>query len=216
VYFRTYGPRNSVRPWLVVVGIIFLTLAIGTAATIYFAGQGNPSRSTVPFAVTLPLLPNESETLSPPGSNGSSEQFLLTWHSSVPIELTLESPAGCAKLAGPCWSTSILESWDASTSGYWIGSGPFHYPLQCLLKNPQNVSATVTVSTSATSTNPTHLSLLIEIVLGAGAAGLFVVGGLAVFLGLFLRADPYGPEPPVVPRSADDVEELYPGPPPDH
>jgi hypothetical protein len=205
-----------VRPWLVVVGIIFLTLAIGTAATIYFAGQGNPSRTTVPFGATLTLLPGESETLSPPGSNGTAEFFTLTWYSTVSINVTLQSPAGCTKASGPCWGLSVLDSWKAGTSGVWASSGPFHYPLQCLLKNPQNVSAAVTVSTSATSTHPTHLSLLIELVLGAGATGLFVVGGLAVFLGLFLRGNPYGPESPEVSRSADDVEELYPRPPPDH
>jgi hypothetical protein len=204
-----------VRPWLVIVGIIFLTLAIGTASTIYFAGQGNPIRSTVPFGATLLLLPGETETLSPQGSNGTAEHFSFMWHSTVSINVTLQSPAGCTTASGPCWSTSILASWDA-TSGSWASAGPFHYPLQCLLMNPENVSATATVSASATSTHPAHLSLLIELVLGAGAGGLAVVGAVAVFLGLFLRENPYGPDEPVVSRSADDAEELYPGSPPDH
>jgi hypothetical protein len=205
-----------VRPWLVVVGIIFLTLAIGTATTIYFAGQGNPVRSTVPFDLPLTLTPGENETVNPAWSNGTSELFSLTWHSSVPVEVTLESPAGCATRSGPCWSTSVLDSWDATTFGMWGGHGPFHYPLQCILENPENVTASVTVTSIASSTNPSHLPLLVELALGAGAAGLFVVGGLAIFLGLFLRSDPYGPEPPVTPRTPEDVEELYGRSPPDH
>ena len=60
------------------------------------------------------------------------------------------------------------------------------------------------------------LSLEFDLLLGAGAAGLFLVGALAIFLGLFLRGDPYGPRLPLVSRSADDVEDLAQDDPPDH
>jgi hypothetical protein len=206
-----------VRPWLVVVGVIFLTLAVGTGATIYFAGQGNPSRSTVHSGPqTLLVGPSETETLSLPGTNGSSEQFSFSWGSTSPVAVILESPAGCASSSGPCWSASTFAIWKSNTSGIWTGSGPFHYPLECVLQNSHSDPTNVTTRSSATAMNPTHLPLLIDIVLGAGAAGLFVVGGLAVFLGLFLRGDPFGPEAPILSRSADDLEETFREPPPDH
>ncbi|MGC2289464.1 MAG: hypothetical protein WA688_06365 [Thermoplasmata archaeon] len=204
------------RPWLVVVGIVFLTLALGTGATIYFAGQGNPSRTTSPFGLTLVVPSNESESVNPPGSNGTGEQFSFAWQSTGLLQVTLESPAGCTRPSGPCWNTSILAAWKANTSGTWAGSGPFHYPLQCLFTNAETDSPTVTLKSSASSTHPTPLSLPVEIVLGAGAGGLFAVGALAIFLGLFLRGDPYGPEAPVISRSPDDLEDLSRDPPPDH
>jgi hypothetical protein len=206
-----------VRPWLVVAGIIFLTLAAGTGATIYFAGQGNPARASAPIGpITLPVGPDGSETLSLAGVNGTAEVFSFSWHSTSPVAVVLDSPNGCSTPSGPCWGATTLDTWSSNTSGNWTGSGPFHYPLQCLLKNTHTDPSNVTLKWRASSTSPTHLSLAVEIVLGAGAAGLFAVGGLAVFLGLFLRSDPYGAEPRIVSRSADDMEELSRGPPPDH
>ncbi|MGA7862372.1 MAG: hypothetical protein WCB19_11060 [Thermoplasmata archaeon] len=60
------------------------------------------------------------------------------------------------------------------------------------------------------------LSLEFDLLVGAGAAGLFLVGVLAIFLGLFLRGDPYGPRLPLVSRSADDADEMAQDDPSDH
>jgi hypothetical protein len=60
----------------------------------------------------------------------------------------------------------------------------------------------------------TPLSTGFELLLDASAGALLAVGGVLVFLGLFLRGNVYGPPPPVVSRSADDVEEIARGGPP--
>ncbi|MCI4353590.1 MAG: hypothetical protein L3K14_09475 [Thermoplasmata archaeon] len=194
------------RPWLVVIGLLLLTLAAGLAASLYFAAQGNPTTSTTDTGPTTFLIaPNETQTLLIFGFNGTSEQLNLSWSSTGAIQFVLQSPAGCS---GSCWTTSTLATWPSNSSGNWKGSGPFHYPLLCQLKNLGLRSASASVHARTTATSATHPSLGFEVILGAGAAALFAVGGVAVFLGLFLRGNPYGPPRPLAPRSAEDVEEL--------
>jgi hypothetical protein len=201
-----------VRPWLVVVGVVFLTLAGGTLAILFLGGDGNPTTVVTPYA-PFSLGPNVSQSLTLDGSNGSSEQFSLVWHSSAPIIVSLLEPQACS---GNCSQGRVLFSWPSNLSGAWSGTGPFHYPLQCLVRNTATHSSTVSLTGRAVASTPTHFGLEVEVILGSGAAGLFLVGGLAIFLGLFLRGDPYGPRPPLVSQSADDVEEIAEEPPPDH
>lgn len=203
------------RPWLVVVGVVFLTLGAGSVAALYFGGQGTITTTRVP-PLSFALGSNASDTLTLEGENGSSEQFHLSWHSSVPINVVLESPQGCAGPSGPCWPTTTLASWPDSPSGGWNGSGPFHYPLLCLMLNHHSTAANVSITGAASAQTPFHENLAFEVILGASAAALFVVGGLAVFLGVFLAEDPYGPSPSLVSQSAEDVEELTRDPDPPH
>jgi hypothetical protein len=203
-----------VRPWLVVIGVVFLTLAAGIVAALYFAEDGTPTLSTVvtpypPFS----LGPNAVEHLTFGGTNGSSEQFNLVWHSSGAIVVILEQTQLCT---ASCGGEQVLVNWSSNTSGAWSGPGPFHFPLQCVLENSQAVSSTVTLTGRSVASNPNHLGLDVELLLGAGAGGLLLVGGLAIFLGVFLRGDPYGGRPPIVSRSAEDAEEIARDAPPGH
>ncbi len=205
---------NDVRPWLVVVGIVFLTLAAGTLATLYFAGAGNPTVTSVatPYP-TFALWANETLILPFSGPNGSAEQFSLAWHASSRIGLVLEAQRSCV---ATCVPSRVLANWSSNTSGNWRGAGPFPYPLLCVLRNLQSHLTNVTLTGRAVATNPTRLSWMFEVVVGAGGVGLVVVGGISLFIGLFLRGDPYGPDPPLVSRSADDAEALAREPPPAH
>jgi hypothetical protein len=197
-----------VRPWLAVIGVIFLTLGVGLASTLYLGAQGTVTSSTFDTApIPFLLSPNESESLTLPGANGTTESFQLVWTSALPIRVTLGSPKGCAGPAGPCWNASTLVTWASSRSGQWSGAGPFHYPLICTVVNPGADGSNVTVASRSAATSTARPSVLFEVVLGTAAAALFIVGGLGVFLATFLRADPYGEPLSLGPRSAEDLED---------
>ncbi len=204
------------RPWLVVVGIVFLTLGIGSATTLYLGDQGAVSSSNGTGPISFPLGSNSSEVLTLQGTNGTTEHFRLQWAASSPLSVELESSAGCSSDGTTCWPSDVLVQWSGSTSGDWTGAGPFHYPLLCVLKNLNSDPSAVTVSGRASAETSVHETLVVSLVLGLSAAALFVVGGLAVFLGLFLASDPYGPPAPPVSRSADDVDEILDEPGPRH
>jgi hypothetical protein len=192
-----------VRPWLVVIGLLFLTLAGGTVAALYFAAAENGNVVTYispPYAATL--APNQTVALPFDGPAGNSETFTLSWHAVAPIHVVLEQSTPCAS---SCPTGPVLVVWASNATGTWTGHGPFHYPLLCLLTNPQTRATNATVLGRAVSTYPSPLPWVYELLLGAGAAGLFLVGGVSVFLGLFLRGNPYGPPSPVVSQHPDDV-----------
>lgn len=196
------------RPWLVVVGIVFLTLGIGSATTLYLGDQGSVSSTNGTGPISFPLGSNSSEVLTLQGTNGTTEHFRLQWAASSAIAVELESSAGCSSGGSTCWPSAVLAQWSGSASGVWAGAGPFHYPLLCVLKNSNADPSAVTVSGRASAETPVHETLVVSLLLGLSAAALFIVGGLAVFLGLFLASDPYGPAAPPVSRSAEDVEEI--------
>jgi len=203
-----------VRPWLVVLGTLFLTLGLGTGAALYFSGQANPIlTTTVTPPLNYSLAPNQTDVAFLAGSNGSSEVFHFSWHSSAPLDVLLQEQEPCK---APCGDRQLLVNWSVNRSGTWEGFGPFLYPLICVLTNDHGTPVNVSVSSRADSTAPSHVSLLFALILGGGAAALLIVGGLAVFLGVFLRGDPFGPDPPVVSRSPDDVEEWARDPPSNH
>ncbi len=204
------------RPWLVVVGIVFVTLGAGSLAALYFGDQGSVSATNGTGPVTFPLASNASEVLTLQGTNGTTEHFDFAWSSSSIIWVQLEWSAGCAPGGVGCWPAETIALWNANQSGDWTGTGPFHYPMLCILRNTNSDPATVTVSSRATAETAVHVTLVFALVLGLSAAGLFVVGGIAVFLGLFLASDPYGPSPSLVSRSAEDVDEVVEGPDPRH
>jgi len=195
-----------VRPWLVVIGMVFLTLALGSAATLYFAIQGTSTVSTtVTSPPTFSVGAHGTQVLFFSGSNGSSERFSLSWHSTGPLSVQLEEPPTCA---ASCGDRLLLWSWPSNLTGAWAGNGPFTYPLVCVLQNLLSRTANVTLTARVVATTPTHPSLGFVVIVGAGAGALFIVGGLAIFLGLFLRGNPYGLQAAPVSRSAEDVEEL--------
>jgi hypothetical protein len=203
-----------VRPWLAVIGVIFLTLAGGILAALFLSGGGNLTVVTTPSPYRLFLSgPNGTEELPFNGSLGTSEQFSLVWRSSSPVQVILEQTSPCYS---PCPTGPVLIDWPSNVSGSWSGTGPFHFPLQCLVENMRSQPANVTLTGRAVSSTPIPLSLAVELLLGAGAGGLFIVGGLAVFLGLFLKADPYGSPTVLVHRSPDEPDELGLGHPPIH
>lgn len=200
------------RPWLVVIGVVFLTLAGGTMAVLFFGGDGNPTTVVTPYP-SFNLGSNETEYLPLDGSNGTSEQFSLVWHATSPIGVTLVETEPCSL---NCSLGLTLVSWSSSTSGTWTGTGPFRYPLHCELRNNATQTVSASLTGRAVASTPTHFGLEVEVILGSGAAALLLVGGLAIFLGLFLRGNPYGPRPSLTSPSAEESEELSGGPPPGH
>jgi hypothetical protein len=73
-----------------------------------------------------------------------------------------------------------------------------------------NGSGVISIST-ASVLDESHASTALQLLIGTLAAGLVLaVGGVATFLGLFLKGNPYAPKPDPLPRSAAAVDDAYP------
>ncbi len=188
--------------------MVFVTIAAGTVATVYFALQ-TPAQGTTTTNIIAPTsLPAQTTKLiALDGPSGSSERFALSWQASHPIRVSLTLSRSCPTCPDP----AVLVAWPGNLSGLWTGTGHYPYPLYVNFTNPGTQSANISGRGVAWAAGPAALPLILEIAVGAGAAVLFALGGLALLLGLFLRINPYGPALPLAPRSADAVEELSSG-----
>lgn len=180
------------RPWLVLVGMVFLTIAVGTAVTYYAASTSPTSGTTYVTPIHLTVAGNATESYLIAGGNGSTERLSFSWSSTAPVRVALSEPGACTG-SGPCSADRILANWTLATRGNWSASMHFTFPIQCVFVNENGASVSVDGTARAWSSATANLPLTLEVAVLAGVAALSVVAGAAIFLGLFLRADPYGP-----------------------
>ncbi|MGA8302992.1 MAG: hypothetical protein WA691_08535 [Thermoplasmata archaeon] len=148
------------------------------------------------------------------GVNESSAQVNLVWAASQEMDVALYSPGPCPHSGGTCPTGAPIISWVGDT-GKWSASGSLSFPLYLNLTNPNGTIATFSgtlVETYSTSvlTDPTW-SLFVPLL---GAVVLIAIGGVAIFLGMFLGRGVYsGSTAP--PTRYDGWDEEYEGDDPD-
>jgi hypothetical protein len=187
------------------VGVLFASLSFSTGPTVT---QYDPIEVSA-------LQGHAYYTQELGGSNQSSANVDLTWASSQKLTVSVYQAVSCPGLNGVCPSGSALVDWYGD-SGHWSWSGSLSFPLFLNLSNP-NASpvafAGTLLETYATSSlaNP-GWNLFLPLI---GAAVLIAIGGVAVFLGLFLPKGVYSGDSspgPYREEEDDDLDDLGSGP----
>jgi hypothetical protein len=186
--------------------MILITIAAGSVATVYFAEHSSGVTSTVTTLIGPTVVsPNSTDSESFYGPNASHVQFTLYWSADRPVRVTLAETMGCV---GSGCGQLTLAVWPSNQTGRWTTSQRLQYPVTVTFLNMGTDPAAISGAARSVTNAPFPFPWLALVAVGVSAAALFVLGGLALFLGLFLRHDPYGPRPPVVSQSAEDVEEI--------
>jgi hypothetical protein len=188
------------RPWIVGIGVAFVLVGGGAlAALVVLPAPTNTELVTSEDSgVPTPAGATESFTLASTATSHGS--LAVRWSSSVPISVRLSS-AGCTGGSPGC--PSVLRSWPSNSSGTYDFSGALESQYSLSWTAPPKLSANVSASSSVTWNvdAPTSFG---QVVAEVASGILAVVGGIGVFLGLFLRGDFRSP-PTVVSRDADDA-----------
>jgi hypothetical protein len=198
------------RTGLVLVGTALALLGAVTVATAVSYNPPSPVThvSTTQSTWTVPAL---GRTTTPVlwGLNGS---FAVTWSSSMALNVALTAtlcPTHCSYGSAP------ITNWTGQMQGSWQSSGAPAYPYVLAFTNPNHASAAVALTAHSTVTSPVPATDVFVQVLSTLAGGvLLVIGGMALFLGLFLRRGVYVGRPTPVSRHADDAEAIAGEPPP--
>jgi hypothetical protein len=178
----------------VAVGVVLLVVAAGVVYALWSAPSGATVQSTRLFSIQLASNGNETAYLW--GSNGSAHGFQLAWHSDQPVAGTLAASTGCHGSPPTCELGARLAHWDANRSGSWSTAGDPAFPLLLVFDDPGASPALVQVSQIGSSSGgPAYSSLAYISFLAAGAA-VGAIGGLSLFLGLFLRGGVFRPPSP--------------------
>ncbi|MGA8542508.1 MAG: hypothetical protein WB947_03060 [Thermoplasmata archaeon] len=145
------------------------------------------------------------------GVNESSATVSLTWAASKNLVVAVYPAVSCPHISGVCPSgTPVATWWD--DSGRWSASGSISFPLFLNLSNPNGTPTSFSATfletyTTSSLANPTW-NLFLPLI---GAIVLIAIGGVAVFLGLFLPKGVYsGRNPPPLDPEDDDLDDVDP------
>jgi hypothetical protein len=147
------------------------------------------------------------------GSNQSSASTHLVWASSASLLVAVYPSVECPNGHAVCQSGHAVASWWAN-SGSWSDVGSLSFPLFLNITNPNGTPVTFSGSlvetyTTSALTNPTW-ALFLPLI---GGVVLVAIGGVGIFLGLFLprgtfsqlrRSGPYDEVDPDDPEDPED------------
>ena len=174
-------------------------LAVGAAVALVGAGvliatltftTGPPVTQFDPVTVaTLPGHTSYDPELV--GVNQSSADTHLVWSSSQSLLVAVYPAVSCPMLKGVCPSGQALKAW-WDNSGSWSASGALSFPLFLNITNPNSTPVTFSGSlvetyTTSALANPTW-GLFLPLI---GSVVLITIGGVGIFLGLFLPQGVY-------------------------
>src|SRR5258708_22238816 len=117
----------------------------------------------------------------------------IAWRSALPLTVSIYSSGGCPPGTDGCGDWALVANWTATPSGSWWLNGTLAFPYLLAWQNPGAVGGPLALTTVVVAPAGESFSMWSVVVLGLGIAALAVVGSIAVFLGLFLRAGPYPP-----------------------
>lgn len=178
------------RTWLVVIGVVVAGLGAGLVLTLFALSPG-PATVTQ-FAVIAPDIQahsNQSWFVPGPASGGGS--ITVSWNSSSASNVSLWLATPCVSPIGFCATGDAALEWSMVTMGKGTTSSSTAPAYILVASNPGGdplrFSGSVSVSYGRGPLLPTWSWGVIAV----GAVVLMVIGGIALFLGLFLAGGVY-------------------------
>jgi hypothetical protein len=194
-----------VRTGLLIAGVAVAVIGAGVLlASLTFATGPTYSQFD---PVTVPSIPGhtyyEQQLV---GVNESSASVTLTWAASNKLVVSVYPAVHCPHNTGVCPSGTAVATWWAD-SGRFSATGSLAFPLFLNLSNANSTATSFSATfvetyTANALTNPTW-NLFLPLI---GAVVLCVIGGVAIFLGLFLPTGVYaGENPPPLDPEDDEL-----------
>lgn len=155
----------------------------------------------------LSVTPNGTRSIWVQGLNASQGAFHFQWLGSSSLGVSLYRVGTCLLSDLTCVKMHRVAYWPSSPSGQYSETGHIVFPYLVTISVVANGTASWSGGYDSSSTLTTGTPLLILVIIMSGAVVLAILGGVAVFLGLFLRAGVYGGRTPLpTSPSADDVD----------
>ena len=197
------------RPGLLIVGIVIAVVGAAVLSSIFFL----PSATTETRlgSVYVPQLgPGQSYTSLVEGTNVSSGTLIVGWTATDNVSVQVYRTAPCSAPIGVCATGPPVVRWASNVSGHWSTTEALSFPMIFAVTDPGQVMISlqgIVFETYQVGGVPTWAVLALI----AGGGVLVGIGGLAVFLGLFLRGGIY-PRPDLrdapYPDDLDDFGEV--------
>ncbi|MCI4364555.1 MAG: hypothetical protein L3K10_00600 [Thermoplasmata archaeon] len=188
------------RTGLVVVGVALAVVGAGLTLSAFFE-PGAPSLTQVNPLAAPNLQPGLPRTMVVWLQNTSSGSLELNWVSSSNVNVSFYRATNCGflgvvKPSDYCPDGPPIVSWASNASGHWNTTGRISFPCLLNLQNPgpKTVNVTAVFDEVWASTGP-KVPTWVTLSTIAGGIACISIGGVAIFLGLFLRSGVYARPP---------------------
>ncbi len=191
------------RTGLLAIGVALAVVGAILGVTGFILPGTTPSHTyTQTRAISAPnIVPYQDRVGVVSGVNTSSGTFSISWSSTQTLAVSLYQGIPCSSVSHYCMSGPALVSWSANASGLWTHSGALTFPFLLSLYNTHLSNTSFAGSAlESYATNSNNIPGWAELTILAGAVLLVALGGMAAFLGLFLRRGVYDEPAPVLPR----------------
>lgn len=197
------------RTGLVIIGLVIVSVGAAVFLTVVLYPPMHTVSSITSSNFLAAAAPNGG-----PGSragvlpNEPQGSVVLFWIANASVGLSFYDSIGCHTFVNQtCRGTPII-TWPQNSSGLYISPNSLACPCYAIPTNSHSYE--VGINGYLVVTYPTTVPSLTEWSYAAvffGSLILLVIGGLALFLGLFLRGHLFGGDPP----SGPDGDEYAPG-----
>jgi hypothetical protein len=179
-----------VRTGLVVLGIVIAVLGAGLILTLFFLSGGPVNSSQISLEDPgLAAHSNQSWVVS--GPTPGSGSVTLSWTTSAAANVSLWPVTTCLGPFGPCQTGPAALSWSLATTGKGTVSPSNASAYILLVTNPGNSPLRFSGAVSVSYGPGTPLTAWSWGVIAIGGITLLAIGGIALFLGLFLPGGVY-------------------------
>ena len=197
------------RPWLVAVGVALVVLGSAVIVGLLYPGD-------IP---TLPVHSSEKVVDLDPGAwrsfavsavaNGQAT-VTFNWTASAAVNVSWFTAVPCAPAPNTCGNPPALRTWLGNVSGHWTRSGDSGalYEFVVEVSNATAHPVNFTASFSELYPGGQRSLPMLPFVITMGAGSLLVgMGGVVLYLGLFLPPGTFGPvaDPELGPYDDDDL-----------
>jgi len=179
-----------VRTGLVIVGVVIAVLGAGLILTLFILSS-TPSTTTLVSPSVPVMSPDTGQVWDILGTQSSPATVTLSWSASAVADVSLVPAAPCSSATGYCPVGNYSLNWTSVASGKGTLTGVTAPGYLLMAHNPGvkdiSFSATVSVTYPRSSPVPAWTWGLIA----GGGITLLAIGGISVFLGLFLGSGVY-------------------------
>jgi hypothetical protein len=186
-------PEWAVRTGLIAVGAAFAVVGAGVIAAMTMTVPG-PTATRTGDADVNQLAAGQARTMMMSAVATGAGSVSLSWWSSTPMQVAWYAAVACKSSDGTGWCLlgGPLANWTKTPNGDWSREGSVS-GLYCLwIEDPGNVSANFSASLVESYPTLTHVLPIVPLLWTMGGGSLLVgVGGMAVYLGIFLPSGVY-------------------------
>jgi hypothetical protein len=179
-----------VRTGLVILGVVIAVLGAGLFISLFFLFQG-PSTTSQIRPEDPNLSPNSNQSWVLPGPAAVTGTVSLSWTTSAGADVALWPAITCTAPGGFCPTGVAVLNWTLATAGTGTVNSASGATFILIVTNPGHASLRFAAVVSVTSSPGTTITPWVWVLIAAGGVALLAIGGIALFLGLYLPGGVY-------------------------